>query len=224
MSRLILLRHAQASFGAERYDALSATGLRQAAHLGEYLAASGARFDRVWIGPRDRHRLTAQFALEPTGCDLPMQQDPALDEFAEGQQILAAAERRQNVPLRGEHALRGKVAARHYALEIDAWAAGRAQIDAVPSPDAFRATVAGWLARVTADDAPGRTVLAVTSGGVIAAVLAQVLGLRNESLATFMGVIHNASLTELAFSAGRAPALVSFNAATYLPEALLTRV
>mgnify|MGYP001566016278 CR=1 FL=1 len=33
-----------------------------------------------------------------------------------------------------------------------------------------------------------------------------------------------ASLTELAFSVGRAPSLVSFNVASYLPDAMLTRI
>lgn len=224
MSSLILLRHGQAAFGADRYDALSERGREQSEHVARHLLSRQAQFDRLWIGPRDRHRLTAKHALTPLGLDWQAASDPALDEFAEGQQILAAAQVRQKVQLRGEGAVRGKQAARHYAQEIDAWARGDSVIEGVPSPAEFRATVAGWLARAVADETPGQRVLAVTSGGVIAAVLADALKLPDAALAPLMHVTYNASLTELAFSAGRAPSLVSFNVASYLPDALLTRV
>ena len=218
MSRLILLRHGQASFGADRYDALSDLGRQQSEIVGRYFAERGQRFDRVHIGPRDRHRLTARYALAPLGLDANEAADPALDEFAEGQQILAAVEARVH------QKLHGKDAARQYVHEIEAWADGRSVITGVRPAEQFRATVVAWLAAVTADSAPGQTVLVVTSGGVIGAALAQVLNLPDASLAGFMGSIYNASLTELAFSAGRAPSLVSFNVASYLPDAMLTRI
>src|SRR6185436_15500847 len=50
MSTLYLLRHAQASFGAADYDALSPLGLRQATRLGEALRARGVRPDVVLSG------------------------------------------------------------------------------------------------------------------------------------------------------------------------------
>ena len=218
MSRLILLRHGQASFGADRYDALSDLGRQQAEYVGQYFSERGLRFDRVCIGPRDRHRFTARYALAAVGLDASELADAALDEFAEGQQILASVE------MRVKQKLHGKDAARQYVQEIEAWAEGRSVIPGVRSVQAFRATVAAWLTDVTADASPGQTVLVVTSGGVIGAALAQVLNLPDASLAGFMGVIYNASLTELAFSAGRSSTLVSFNVASYLPDALLTRI
>jgi broad specificity phosphatase PhoE len=218
MSSLILLRHGQAAFGADRYDALSERGREQAEHLATHLATRGARFDRLWVGPRDRHRLTAKHALEPLGLDWQIPADPALDEFAEGQQILGAVQAQIGRKPTGQEA------ARHYMDEIDAWARGTRGIEGVPTPARFRATVRQWAARATADSTSGQRVLAVTSGGVIAAVLADALGLPDAALAHFMHVIYNGSLTEFAFSAGRAPALVSFNVASYLPDALLTRV
>lgn len=215
MSRLILLRHGQASFGADRYDALSDLGRQQSEQVGRYFAERGLRFDRVCIGPRDRHRYTARHAL---GRETLEPAEPALDEFAEGQQILAAVQARLS------QELQGRDAARQYVREIEAWAQGLSVIPGVRPAAEFRAIVADWLAQITASPDSGQTVLVVTSGGVIGAALAQVLGLPDASLASFMGTIYNASLTELAFSASRAPTLVSFNVASYLPDAMLTRI
>ena len=223
MSTLTLLRHGQASFGADRYDALSDRGREQATLVGEHFALRGRRFDRLWIGPRDRHRLTARHALEPLGMDWQGEAEPALNEFAEGQQILASAERR-GVKLRGDGAIRGKEAARYYAQEITAWAEAQVEIDGVPHVGEFRRVVAEWLGRATVSVASGQSVLAVTSGGVIAAVMAEVLGLTDASVAPLMHAIYNGSLTELVFADGRAPSLVSFNVASFLPAELLTRV
>lgn len=224
MSTLFLLRHGQASFGADHYDALSDLGRRQAEAVGRHFAAREQRFSRLWIGPRERHRLTAQHALSCIGLDSAQAPELALDEFAEGQQILASAALTQGVRLRGEGAISGREARRAYASEIDAWAAGRVRIEGVLSPREFRVRVSAWLRSACADPSPGQTVLAVTSGGVIAAILAEVLAQPDAALAQNMHAVHNASLTELAFSAGRAPGLVAFNETGYLPKDLLTRI
>ena len=225
MSTLILLRHGQASFGADRYDSLSDRGREQAERVGAHLLEHGRRFDRVWIGPRDRHRLTARHSLGPLGLDWQGEAESTLDEFAEGQQILASAEARRGIQLRGEGAIRGKDAARYYAQEIDAWARGQVDISGVSSPGAFRKTVARWLQRATREsDLPGQSIIAVTSGGVIASVMAEVLGLPDAAIGALMHAIYNGSLSEFVFSADRPPALVSFNVASFLPDDLLTRV
>ncbi|MGQ0698133.1 MAG: histidine phosphatase family protein [Panacagrimonas sp.] len=224
MSTLVLLRHGQAAFGAERYDSLSDLGRAQAQAVGRHFLERGRRFSRVWVGPRERHRLTARYALEPLGLDRQIESEPALDEFAEGQHILASAEKRQKLKLRGEGAVSHVESVRAYSVEIDAWVEGRVLIDGVPDVRTFRATVAGWLSRATGSSAPGQNLIAVTSAGVIAAVVAIVLEVPDTAMAGFMRAVHNASLTELAFSAGRVPALVSFNASTHLPDDLLSRV
>jgi broad specificity phosphatase PhoE len=59
MPELLLVRHAQASLGADDYDRLSELGHRQAHWLGEYFGQRGYRFDRVVCGGMLRHRETA---------------------------------------------------------------------------------------------------------------------------------------------------------------------
>ena len=66
MSRLILVRHAQASFSPDPsrafvdYDRLSELGHQQAEALGEELVAAGIAFDRAYTGPADRQRQTGE--------------------------------------------------------------------------------------------------------------------------------------------------------------------
>ena len=55
MGTLYLVRHGQASFGAEDYDQLSALGHGQCVKLGEYWRARGLRFDAVLTGSLRRH-------------------------------------------------------------------------------------------------------------------------------------------------------------------------
>tara|TARA_R110000787_G_scaffold12074_54_gene39494 strand:- start:2774 stop:3433 length:660 start_codon:yes stop_codon:yes gene_type:complete len=219
MSTLILLRHAQASFGADKYDALSDRGHMQAKILGQFWAERAPRFDQILVGPRDRHRLTAKLALSPIGLNWQVEATPELDEFAEGQQILASVKQRQR------HTLDGKEAARQYAREIDDWSAGRVELSGIRSAASFRADVGRWLHDATTQSKKsGQSLLAVTSGGVIAAVMCIVLDLPDAKLSAFMNAIHNASLTQLAFSAGRSPSLQSFNVAGHLPDDMLTRL
>src|SRR5687768_11404301 len=60
MSRLLLVRHAQASFFADSYDQLSPLGESQARALGEHWLRLGAHFDEVIVGPRKRQIQTEQ--------------------------------------------------------------------------------------------------------------------------------------------------------------------
>lgn len=224
MSTLVLLRHGQASFGSKKYDALSDLGRSQSDDTGRFWAARGQTFTNVWIGPRDRHRQTAEGALAPLGIAVPTAVERGLDEFADGSQILASAERRLGVRLVGEGAVSGRSRALHYANEITEWAEGRVIIDGVPTPEAFRAGVGEWLVRATASTQGGQTVLAVTSGGVIGAVMSLVLDVPLGMIGHFMKVTRNASITEILFSPGRAPALMSFNCVGHLPTASQTLI
>jgi len=65
MAELVVIRHAQASFGAEDYDVLSDLGHRQADMAGAYLTRCGWVPDRVVLGSLRRHAQTfAQMGIE----------------------------------------------------------------------------------------------------------------------------------------------------------------
>jgi broad specificity phosphatase PhoE len=82
MAELYLVRHGQASFGAENYDELSPSGRTQSLWLGEYFAQAKVRFDRVVIGTMQRHRQTADGILSAMGDpQVEIAQDAGLNEY-----------------------------------------------------------------------------------------------------------------------------------------------
>src|SRR3989338_5167857 len=82
---IYLIRHGQASFGADDYDVLSPIGIRQAEVLGTHLADLGIRIDRTLSGDLRRQQHTANSALqqfEQAGIAIPsLEIDSAFNEF-----------------------------------------------------------------------------------------------------------------------------------------------
>ncbi|WHI52392.1 phosphoglycerate mutase family protein [Microbulbifer sp. MLAF003] len=70
MAESIVVRHGQASFGADDYDNLSDVGWQQSRWLGEYWRKTGQKFDRILCGSLRRHRQTTVGICEGLGIDL----------------------------------------------------------------------------------------------------------------------------------------------------------
>ena len=81
MSAIHLVRHGQASFGADDYDLLSALGERQSRVLGQALAGIGPRIVHAASGEMRRQRQTADACLQAMGSDVPARVDPDWNEF-----------------------------------------------------------------------------------------------------------------------------------------------
>lgn len=81
MPELYLVRHAQASFGAENYDKLSPLGHEQSLELGLALKAQGVEPDAFYVGDMVRHRETLEGVLK--GLDLTAEPEihAGLNEF-----------------------------------------------------------------------------------------------------------------------------------------------
>ena len=69
MGQLLLVRHGQASWGADDYDVLSDLGWEQSRLLGRSFKARGIVPDVVVMGDMRRHRETAQACAEAAGWD-----------------------------------------------------------------------------------------------------------------------------------------------------------
>ena len=67
MGMVLLVRHGQASFGAEDYDVLSETGIAQSRRLGCWLAEAGIEPDALVHGAMRRQRDTATAMAEAAG-------------------------------------------------------------------------------------------------------------------------------------------------------------
>lgn len=217
----MLLRHGQAAFGSDHYDTLSLLGEAQARATGDYFTQRGWQFDKVYCGPRQRHSLTATLAtnISRENCIV----EPRLDEFSEGSTILASAEERAGLIPGGSAALPSQDRMRAYMGEIRLWIDNQTHFEGAPSAVEFNHQITDWLTSVTGSPAAGQHLLAVTSAGVIAAVLCRIHGLPLQNIATIMGVIGNASFTTLLFSQGRCT-LQAFNVTAHLPRELLTSI
>ena len=178
MGLLLLVRHGQASFGADDYDQLSDLGRRQARRLGERLAGQGVA--RVVSGGMTRQRDTA----DELGLGLPVQQDPRLDEY-------------DHVSLLESFAAAGFGVDGHPQDVLDralAWWAQGGEGEHERHQD-FLDRVQHAVGELTA--LPGVTV-AVTSGGVIATVCERWLRMPPGSWPILARVIVNASVTKVA--------------------------
>lgn len=82
MGLVLLVRHGQASFGADDYDVLSETGWEQGRLLGVWLAEQGVKPARIIRGGMRRHRETAEAMISGAGWDgLSSEVDAGWDEF-----------------------------------------------------------------------------------------------------------------------------------------------
>ena len=80
-TRVLLVRHGQASFGKRTYDALSDVGHTQARVLGEALAARGVEPTCIVSGGLRRHRETAEGIVAGLGQNPDVRIDEGWDEF-----------------------------------------------------------------------------------------------------------------------------------------------
>lgn len=224
MSVLVLMRHGKAAFGARTYDTLSDLGRAQAVATGTWLAARRLPIVTVWHGPRRRQAETAAEVLSHGRLHVPVIEHPGLDEFGEGEELLAVAEAMTGRAMSGPGAPPRDEQVRAYDRAIAAWAAGAVAIPGRPDHATFRRTVRSWLDGVLSAPGPrGRAELAVTSAGVIAAVACEILDLPGERWIDLLRALGNASLTEISFSA-RGRGLGSFNGTGHLPPELLSAI
>jgi broad specificity phosphatase PhoE len=211
MGSLYLVRHGQASFGADDYDQLSALGATQCRLLGEHLARHGLRFDRVLTGRLKRHRQSLEALRAGLGQPLPeAERLPGLDEY-DSEAVVRAIH-----PGELPRARTPELARQHFRLLREgllAWMAGQTQPQGMPSHAEFRAGVAEALARAREHHA-GR-VLVVSSGGPISTAVGLVLDAPPASVVELNMRLRNSALCEMVASASR-HSLLSFNTLPHL--------
>lgn len=207
MPQLFLVRHGQASFGAENYDQLSALGWQQSRWLGEYFAEREIVFDRIVRGSLRRHVETLQGILEGLGAKAAALEDAGLDEY-DSHSLLAAG---------GQRAPQGDDRRAHFRIlreTLYAWTEGALAGDAHEKFDAFRARVLGALEALQRDASVER-VLVVTSGGPISAFLSSLTGMPRRMMVDLNLQTRNAGFSEFRFNE-RAFQFISFNNVPHL--------
>ncbi|MES2786710.1 MAG: histidine phosphatase family protein [Pseudomonadota bacterium] len=211
MSTLYLVRHGQASFGAQDYDQLSDLGHRQSVRLGEYFAQKGVRFDSLIAGTLKRHKQTLAGILEGmkhAGEHLPWE---GLNEY-DSEAVIATIH-----PHKLEKPTSPEMYRHHFRLLRDGlaqWMAGVVSPVGMPSYPDFVLGVSSVLDHVRTHHY-GKNVLIVSSGGPISTAVGHVLGTSAETTIELNLRIRNTSITEFAFTPKR-HMLVSYNGVPHL--------
>lgn len=200
MALILLVRHGQASFGADDYDVLSPTGEQQSRLVGERLRAL-PRVDRIVHGAMVRQRATAELIAEVLGTDVPLVCDERWDEY-DHQELLAGALREPADQERFSAELAAaddpkRLFQRQFAEATARWTAGDHDRDYTEPFPAFLARVHGALDALATELGRDDCAVVATSGGVIAAVCARLLGLDGTAWAGMNHVMVNASVTKL---------------------------
>lgn len=211
MGTLYLVRHGQASFGAEDYDNLSELGLRQSVRLGEYFGERGIHFDGLIAGTLRRHKQTLAGILQGmqrAGEHLAWE---GLNEY-DSEALIATVH-----PQKLEKPTSPELYRHHFRLLRDAmarWMAGSTSPRGMPRYPDFVQGVASALDHVRANHY-GQNVLVVSSGGPISTAVGHVLGTPPETTIDLNMRIRNTAITEFAFTPKR-HMLLSFNGIPHL--------
>ncbi|MGE8557749.1 histidine phosphatase family protein [Acinetobacter sp.] len=216
MTTIYLIRHGQASFGAESYDQLSPNGELQAKLLGQYFDQILKEAPYVVSGSMQRHQQTANLALEQCFPEVEIQTDSAWNEFNH-QQVFAKYEPRFNEP----HLLKQDVAkednpraylAKIFEGAIERWTGGDYHHEYDESWPHFKNRVETALQDLCDELAKSKLRYAVvfTSGGVISVAAGKILGLCPNKTFALNWAIANTSMTTLRL-VGNEPQLLSLN-------------
>lgn len=223
MGSIYLIRHGQASFGAENYDVLSPLGFRQAAALGDYFSRLNIGFDRCVSGELKRQQDTARATLERLSDSQQtpeLEIDGAFNEFLADEVIRAHMQDLLAVEPHAMEVFRN--AANHraefqrlFSFVISRWVSGEHEKNGLGSWQSFVDGVEAGLTRLL-DQAEKKDRIAVfTSGGTITAMLQLIIGVPPIKAFELNWQIVNTSLSHVKFR-DRDLALASFNSHSHL--------
>lgn len=212
MGTLYLVRHGQASFGADDYDRLSPRGHAQAQRLGAYWRERGLRFDAVLCGTLQRHRQTLEGIQQGLhgAAPAPLLM-PGLNEY--DSHALIHAVHPAPLPRPDTPALYKQ----HFRLLCDAlaqWMGGTISPAGMPSWDDFSGGVRTALEHVRHHHT-GQNVLLVSSGGPISTAVGEVLSTPPEVTIALNMRIRNSAVTEFSIAPKRLM-LQTFNTLPHL--------
>ena len=199
MPVVLLVRHGQASFGADDYDVLSDVGREQARVVGSELARRALRSPVAMCGSLLRQRDTAEIALSFANLDVSPTTDARWDEYDHLDLLkrYVAEDAAHDGTSKGVQVLLDQALA--------AWVS-----DPVGDWSSFSGGAMDALQALVNSLAPGQDAVVFTSGGVIAAVASTLLGVGSTGVVALNRVTMNGAITKLVVGSGGI-SLVAFN-------------
>lgn len=210
MGRVLLVRHGQASFGADDYDQLSALGQRQCRRLGEYLSERRWAFEAVLTGTLRRHRQSWEAIAQGLGSAQTPLALPGLDEY-DSLAVIATVHPQPLARPTNDDEYR-----HHFRLlreGLRRWMHAQAQPQGMPTYRAFVDGVSGALDLVR--ERYRGDVLVVSSGGPISTAVGLLLATPPDVTIDLNMRIRNSAVTELACNPKR-HTLVTYNTLPHL--------
>jgi broad specificity phosphatase PhoE len=232
MSRLFLVRHAQASFLEQTYDKLSALGETQARLLGQFWVGHKLIFDRVCSGPRIRQKDTATIvaaAYREENLSFPeLLVMPEFDEY-QGEAVLEGS-----LPALLESD--GEISALHHAFQashdpqsrrktfqklfeavIGRWVDGKIPSNSVEPWRDFASRANAGLTKFLRGGAQNERIAIFTSGGPIGLAVQRALDLTAQNALRVSWMAQNCSFSEFLYSKDRFT-MSSFNSVPHLND------
>jgi broad specificity phosphatase PhoE len=211
MPSLLLVRHAQASFGAAHYDVLSDTGHQQAEALALEVAPRRLAVTRMVAGGLVRQQDT--IAPLARALELDIATDRRWDEY-DADDILSTHSTTMARQERPEGTDAPQISSREFQDLLEdallAWIeAGTESPTREPWP-VFAARVEAALRDAAEGLGPDETAIVCTSGGVLAAAAVALMGVEPAALMRFNRVAVNAGVSKVA-SGRSGMTLLSYN-------------
>ncbi|MEX2129882.1 MAG: histidine phosphatase family protein [Pseudohongiellaceae bacterium] len=224
MSELVFVRHGQASFGAESYDKLSASGVHQVKMLAEHWQELGEQFDFAYSGTLRRQLETAQELLGLVKNTSPKHQthegfneyngDPLIGIYLRDFAREGGFDPELRLPIRDERLFQ-KV----FEAATAKWIRDELQPHTgdqhFESWRQFQQRVHSAIDELMARHSGGSRILISTSGGVIALALQRALRFPDTEVIATNWMVHNSSVTRLRYGNGKI-SLTMFNSLAHL--------
>ena len=184
MPVVYLVRHGQASYGAEDYDVLSPIGHEQSAVVGRELQRRGITSPQVVCGDLVRQRNTALGIIDSARFESTMTIDPRWNEFDH-----------PDMPLPTTGAGDSSDFQRRLDTALESWV----REDNLDGWRGFQDRSFDALMDFAGTLTAGATGLAVTSGGVVSTIVSRIWGLDAQGTVRINRVVANTSLTSIVF-------------------------
>jgi broad specificity phosphatase PhoE len=219
MPTVLLIRHAQASFGTADYDVLSDRGHAQITALQRALARRGIVADHVVSGSLRRQRDTGRPCAEDAGA--PATIDERWNEF-DDDDVLSHHSTTSARLVRRAAEVAPAVSSRDFQAVADQalreWVDAGSASGCAQTWPAFLGLVSQALDHLCARLLRGQTAMAFSSSGVIAALAASLIGRPEQTFVKLNQVSVNTAITKVIVGS-RGKTLVSYNDHSHLEEA-----
>ena len=215
MANLLIIRHGQASFGADNYDQLSPLGQRQADLTGEFLRLVGTRFNAAYSGDLSRQLETGQRILDQLEKAPELIVDSRFNEVQTDEQIEVM------MPLLIERDARfadlvavmdtdTKSFQKIIETVFNYWVSPECDVSGIQSWRDYHGGVVSAFEGAMVSAASGTDTAIFTSGGTIATIVGHVLKLTSDRVYEFYEPVFNCSITRIIFNS-RKCSMSTFN-------------